>query len=74
MLHLKKLREARNLTQTKVANDINISRQSYSYYELDKRQADNEEELYTSLSELSEQEIKSLKVFVDFLYYRRTLE
>ena len=108
MLHLKKLREARNLTQTKVAHDINISRQSYSDYELDKRQADyetllklaeyfdttvdylisdkltearrfaflfpNGEQLYTLLSELSEQEIKSLKTFVDFLYYQRTLE
>lgn len=108
MLHLKKLREARNLSQTEVAHDINISRATYNNYELDKRQADyetllklaeyfdttvdylisdkltesrrfpfpfpNEEQLYTSLSELSEQEIKSLKTFVDFLYYQRTLE
>lgn len=108
MLHLKELRKARNLSQTEVAHDINISRQTYNNYELDKRQADyetllklaeyfdttvdylisdklteskrfpfpfpNEEQLYTSLSELSEQEIKSLKTFVDFLYYRRTLK
>lgn len=40
MTHLKELRLARNLTQTKVARDINISRASYNNYELDKRQAD----------------------------------
>lgn len=108
MLHLKKLREARNLSQTEVAHDINISRATYNNYELDKRQADyetllklaeyfdttvdylicdkftesrrfpfpfpNEDQLYTSLSDLSKQEIKSLKTFVDFLYYQRTLE
>lgn len=108
MLHLRKLREARNLSQTDVAHDINISRQTYNNYELDKRQADyetllklaeyfdttvdylisdklgeskrfpfpfpDEEQLYTSLSDLSKQEIKSLKTYVDFLYYQRTLE
>lgn len=108
MLHLKKLREARKLTQTEVAHDINISRATYNNYELDKRQADyetllklaeyfdttvdylicdkftesrrfpfpfpDEEQLYTSLSDLSKQELKSLKTFVDFLYYKRTLE
>lgn len=108
MLHLKKLREARKLTQTEVAHDINISRATYNNYELDKRQADyetllklaeyfdttvdylicdkftesrrfpfpfpDEEQLYTSLSDLSKQELKSLKTFVDFLYYQRTLE
>ena len=108
MLHLKKLREARNLSQTEVANDINISRATYNNYELDKRQADyetllklaeyfdttvdylisdklgeskrfpfpfpDEEQLYTSLSDLSKQEIKSLKTYVVFLYYQRTLE
>lgn len=108
MLHLKKLREAKKLTQTEVAHDINISRATYNNYELDKRQADyetllklaeyfdttvdylisdklgeskrfpfpfpDEEQLYTSLSDLSKQEIKSLKTYVDFLYYQRTLE
>lgn len=108
MLHLRKLREARNLSQTDVAHDINISRQTYNNYELDKRQADyetllklaeyfdttvdylisdelteskrfpfpfpDEEQLYTSLSKLSEQELKSLKTFVDFLDYKRTLK
>ncbi len=38
MLRLRKLREARNLSQTKVASDLNITRQLYGYYENGKRQ------------------------------------
>ena len=108
MRHLKNLRKARNLSQTEVAHDINISRATYNNYELDKRQADyetllklaeyfdttvdylicdkftesrrfpfpfpNEEQLYTSLTGLSEHELKLLKIFVDFLYYQRAIK
>jgi Predicted transcriptional regulators len=106
MTHLKELRLARNLTQTQVARDINISRASYNNYELDKRQADydtllklakyfdttvdylisekstnskkfsypfnDDGELYTLLSGLSESEVNDLKLFVDYLYYSRS--
>lgn len=108
MTHLKELRLARNLTQTKVARDINISRATYNNYELDKRQADydtllklanyfdttvdylisekstnskkffypfdDDGELYTLLSGLSESEVNDLKLFVDFLHYSRSDE
>lgn len=42
MLHLKQLRKAKNLKQADIARDINISRQTYSNYERNKRQADYE--------------------------------
>ena len=37
-LKLKELRQKRNLTQPKVAMDLNISREALSYYENGKRQ------------------------------------
>lgn len=42
MNNLKKLREDRGLSQTAVANELGISRQTYNNYELGKRQADYE--------------------------------
>lgn len=40
LLGLKKLRKQRNLNQLKVAMDLNISRESLSYYENGKRNPD----------------------------------
>lgn len=42
MLNLKKYRELKGLTQTAVAKDLGISRQTYNNYELGKREADYE--------------------------------
>lgn len=42
MMNLKKYRELKGLTQTAVAQDLGISRQTYNNYELGKRQADYE--------------------------------
>lgn len=49
MNNLKKLREAKGVSQQNVADYLGISRQAYSYYELGKRQAD-----YETLLKLSE--------------------
>ncbi len=38
MIYLKKIRKQKNLTQQKVALDLNVSRESLSYYENGKRQ------------------------------------
>ena len=38
MIGLKKIRKAKNLNQLKVAMDLNISRESLSYYENGKRE------------------------------------
>lgn len=38
MIGLKQIRKARNLNQQKVAMDLNISRESLSYYENGKRE------------------------------------
>lgn len=40
LLGLKKLRKEKNLNQLKVATDLNISRESLSYYENGKRNPD----------------------------------
>ncbi len=40
LIGLKMLRKARNLNQQKVAMDLNISRESLSYYETGKRNPD----------------------------------
>lgn len=40
MLHLEELRKKKGLTLSEVARAMNISRQSYSYYETNKRDPD----------------------------------
>lgn len=40
MIRLKELREAKHYTQSKIAQDLGISRQSYSNYEIGKREPD----------------------------------
>ena len=40
MLHLEELRKKKGLTLSKVARAMNISRQSYSYYETNQRDPD----------------------------------
>lgn len=40
LLGLKKLRKSKNLNQLKVATDLNISRESLSYYENGRRNPD----------------------------------
>ena len=42
MLNLKRLREAKGVSQATVARELNISRQTYNNYELGKREADYE--------------------------------
>lgn len=42
MLNLKKIREAKGVSQAAVARELNISRQTYNNYELGKREADYE--------------------------------
>ncbi len=43
LLHrLRELREARNLSQADIAKALNISRQSYNFYENDKRDPDTQ--------------------------------
>ena len=42
MHRLRELREARNLSQADIARALNISRQSYNFYENDKRDPDTQ--------------------------------
>ena len=58
MLALKMIRERRNLTQTAVAREIGVSRQTYNNWELGKRQADYESLL--KLAELFETTVENI--------------
>lgn len=58
MLHLKEYRKKKNLKQADVANELGISRQAYSHYEVGKRQPDYE--ILLKLAELYETSVEAL--------------
>ena len=58
MLHLKEYRKKKNLKQADVANELGISRQAYSHYEVGKRQPDYE--ILLKLAELYDTSVEAL--------------
>lgn len=71
MLHLKEYRKKKNLKQADVANELGISRQAYSHYEVGKRQPDYE--ILLKLAELYDTSVEALitgeeKFGVDYEY------